>query len=189
MKTRCAGSRPGSDAHTVSNAKGIYIDLLTYFSKHQDKLFVAITAPPLIDGTYGAHARAFNNWLVNDWLAGYPYANVAVFDFYTVLTSNGGNANKNDLGAAAGNHHRLYNGAIQHLDEWRWQTPPLIPAATITRRRPGMFKSHGGVPAAAQHFLSPLERCPGSPVVFLPAPAAHLEVGDQGLTPACSSRL
>jgi hypothetical protein len=109
------GQSAGADAHTLSNAKGIYIDLLNYFSKHQDKLFVAITAPPLIDGTYANNARAFNNWLVNDWLAGYPYANVAVFDYYTVLTSNGGNPNKNDLGAAAGNHHRLYNGAIQHL--------------------------------------------------------------------------
>jgi len=35
------------------------------------------------------------NWLVNDWLAGYPYNNVAVFDFYNVLTSNGGNTNTN----------------------------------------------------------------------------------------------
>jgi hypothetical protein len=109
------GQPAGSDEHTLSNAKGIYIDLLKYFAKHQDKLFVAITAPPLIDGTYANNARAFNNWLVNDWLAGYPYTNVAVFDYYTVLTSNGGNHNKNDLGATTGNHHRLYNGAIQHL--------------------------------------------------------------------------
>jgi hypothetical protein len=109
------GQPAGSDAHTVSNAKGIYIDLLNYFSVHRDKLFVVIAAPPLSDETYANNARAFNNWLVNDWLAGYPYSNVAVFDFYTVLTSNGGNANLNDLGAATGNHHRLYNGAIQHL--------------------------------------------------------------------------
>ena len=79
-----------SDAHTVANAKGIYIDLLAYFRTRQDKLFVVITAPPLQDGTWAANARAFNNWLVNDWLVGYPYKNVAVFDYYNVLTSNGG---------------------------------------------------------------------------------------------------
>ncbi len=66
------------------------------------------------DATYAANARAFNNWLVNDWLAGYPYSNVAVFDFYNVLTTNGGSADTNDLGWATGNHHRWWNGAIQH---------------------------------------------------------------------------
>ncbi len=101
--------------HTVANAKGIYIDLLNYFSTRQDKLFVVIAAPPLIDGSWADNARAFNNWLVNDWLADYPYKNVAVFDFYNVLTSNGGNPDTNDLGALTGNHHRYRNGLIEHL--------------------------------------------------------------------------
>ncbi len=105
----------GSAAHTISNAKGIYIDLLNYFAAHQNKLFVVIAAPPLSDGTYAANARAFNNWLVTDWLASYTYQNVAVFDYYTILTSNGGNATTNDLNADTGNHHRYRNGAIQHL--------------------------------------------------------------------------
>jgi hypothetical protein len=105
----------GSSDHTISNAKGIYIDLLNYFSAHPEKLFVVLTAPPLSSGTYAANARAFNNWLVNDWLAGYPNRNVAVFDFYNVLTSNGGNANTNDLNQETGHHHRYRNGAIQHL--------------------------------------------------------------------------
>lgn len=104
----------GSQYHTVSNAKGIYIDLLNYFSTRQDKLFIVIAAPPLSDTTYAANARAFNQWLVNDWLAGYPYHNVAVFDFYNILTTNGGNPNTNDLGFATGNHHRWWQGAIQH---------------------------------------------------------------------------
>ncbi len=115
------GSNPlrGSDTTdpgtlTVANAKGIYIDLLQYFKTKQDKLFVVITAPPLSDGTYASNARAFNNWLVNDWLDGYAHNNVFVFDFYNVLTSNGGNANTNDLGQAGGNHHRWWGGAIQH---------------------------------------------------------------------------
>jgi len=108
------GQGSGSSDHTVANAKGIYIDLLEYFRTRQDKLFVVIAAPPLSDDTYADNARAFNQWLVNDWLAGYPYRNVAVFDFYNVLTSNGGNVNTNDLGLATGNHHRWWLGAIQH---------------------------------------------------------------------------
>jgi len=99
---------------TVANAKGIYIDLLDYFRTMQNKLFVVIAAPPLSDPTYAANARAFNNWLANDWLAGYPYKNVFVWDYYNVLTSNGGSPDVNDLGAAGGNHHRWLNNAVQH---------------------------------------------------------------------------
>ena len=113
------GQDSGSEYHTVANAKGIYIDILEYFRSRQDKLFIVITAPPLRAGdtntAEAANARAFNNWLVNEWLAGYSYKNVAVFDFYNVLTSNGGNADTNDLGLEAGNHHRWWNGAIQHI--------------------------------------------------------------------------
>jgi hypothetical protein len=108
------GVSSGSVDHNVANAKGIYLDLLNYFSAHQEKLFVVITAPPLSDPTYAANARAFNDWLVNEWLADYPYRNVAVFDFYNILTTNGGNANTSDLGSATGNHHRWWQGGIQH---------------------------------------------------------------------------
>jgi len=113
------GQDCSSEYHTVANAKGIYNDILPTFAAHQEKLFIVITAPPLraVDTSpeAAANARAFNNWLVNDWLAGYPYHNVFVFDFYNVLTSNGGNANTNDLGWATGNHHRYRGGAIEHI--------------------------------------------------------------------------
>jgi hypothetical protein len=113
------GEGSGSENHTVANVKGIYKDLLEYFRTRQDKLFIVITAPPLAayDTTSGhaANARAFNNWLINEWLTGYPYKNVAVFDFYNVLTSNGGNADTNDIGLATGNHHRWWNGTVQHI--------------------------------------------------------------------------
>ena len=121
------------DQLTVGNAKAIYIDLLSYFTTRQDKLFVVITAPPLAEGDYYAgnqtasersvNARVFNNWLINDWLADYPYSNVAVFDYYNVLTSNGSqnridltdsNKEPNDAGKVDGNHHRWWNGAEQH---------------------------------------------------------------------------
>lgn len=113
------GQDASSPAMTVGNAKGIYNDILGYFALHQEKLFVAVTAPPLVSGAtddaHAANARAFNNWLVNDWLAGYPHHNVAVFDFYNVLTSNGGDRNTNDAGVETGNHHRMWEGLAQHI--------------------------------------------------------------------------
>ena len=108
------GLDSGSKNHTVANAKGIYIDLLLYFQQHQDTLFVVITAPPVINANYAGNARVFNQWLVNDWLKDYPYKNIMVFDFYNVLTTNGGNANINDLGKETGNHHRWWNNVVQH---------------------------------------------------------------------------
>lgn len=108
------GESSDSAYHTVANAKGIYVDILKYFKTKRDKLFIVVAAPPLSDETYSSNARAFNQWLVNTWLKGYPYKNVFVFDFYNVLTTNGGNPNKNDLNSATGNHHRWWKGAIQH---------------------------------------------------------------------------
>lgn len=88
---------------SVGHAKYVYNEILKYFLTRPDKLFIAITAPPLSDGTYAANARAFNQWLVNDWLAenNYPLHNVAVFDFYNILT---------DPDA----HHRMVDGQIEH---------------------------------------------------------------------------
>jgi len=113
----------GQDAYsehmTVGNVKGLYNDLLVYFAARQDRLFVLIVSPPLASGEtdpeHAANARAVADWLINDWLDSYPYANVAVFDFYNTLTSNGGNPNTNDLDAETGNHHRWRNGAVQHI--------------------------------------------------------------------------
>jgi hypothetical protein len=115
------GQDSGSGNQTVANAKGIYRDLLTYFSAHPEKLFVVITAPPLLASetspVQAANARAFNRWLVQDWLKEYPLANVAVFDFYNVLTSNGGGPDRNDAGSARGNHHRYLHGQIEYITD------------------------------------------------------------------------
>ena len=97
-------SSPNDDL-TVANAKAVYNDLLTYFETRTDKLFVVITAPPLIEGDTtsdrAANARAFNNWLVQEWLDDYPHNNVGVFDYFNVLTD-------------PANHHRIVNGQIEH---------------------------------------------------------------------------
>ncbi|PIS31371.1 hypothetical protein COT42_01200 [Candidatus Saganbacteria bacterium CG08_land_8_20_14_0_20_45_16] len=105
------GINAGDDAdqstyYNVANAKWVYNQILQYCSNHTDKLFVVITSPPRTSthyvGSNAANARAFNNWLVNDWLSSYSGNNVVVFDFYNVLT---------DLD----NHHRYYGGAVQHV--------------------------------------------------------------------------
>jgi len=87
---------------TVSNAKAVYLELLGYFIKRPDKLFIAVTAPPVQERTCGSNARAFNNWLAHEWLTDYKGSNVAVFDFYNVLTG-------------PKNHHRLKNGRVEHI--------------------------------------------------------------------------
>ena len=89
---------------TVGHAKWVYNQILPYFGAHPEKLFIVITAPPLIDGTYAANARAFNQWLYYNWLKSniYTLNNVAVFDFYNVLTG-------------PNNHNRFINGAIQEI--------------------------------------------------------------------------
>jgi uncharacterized repeat protein (TIGR01451 family) len=126
-----------NDEFTVSNAKAVYNKLLTYFRTRQDKLFIVITAPPMAQSEYqpgdqtpaerAANARAFNNWLMdeqNGWLKDYPYNNVAVFDYYNVLTSNGSTTRiddpgtteePNDAGVADGNHHRWRNSTVEHI--------------------------------------------------------------------------
>ncbi|GAK58650.1 hypothetical protein U27_05624 [Candidatus Vecturithrix granuli] len=116
-----------NDEMTVANFKAVYNNILQYFATRQDKLFVVITAPPMSEAGYvnngteppaatrAANARAFNNWLVNDWLDDYAYNNVAVFDYYNVLTSNGGDYDTNDAGRATGNHHRWWNNQVQHV--------------------------------------------------------------------------
>jgi hypothetical protein len=111
------GEGSGSEYHTVANAKGIYLDLLNYFKTRPDKLFIIVTAPPLSDGKYATNARAFNEWLVNDYLDGYQGKNVFVYDFYNVMTSNGGSSSASDAGKESGNHHRMWNGAVQHQVE------------------------------------------------------------------------
>ena len=96
---------PGTFADlSVSGAKYVYNQLLQYFATRPDKLFIVVTAPPVSSRAYAKNARAFNNWLVEDWLSENDYLleNVAVFDFYNILTGKDA-------------HHRYANGEIEHV--------------------------------------------------------------------------
>jgi len=107
---------PSGPTLTVWNAKASFTALLEEFKKYPDTLFVYLTAPPNAPGyapdpawkwllkkatgkpdtaTLMARraqlARTFNDWVAspNGWLQGYPLRNVAVFDYYDVLTGHG----------------------------------------------------------------------------------------------------
>ena len=49
------GQDASSEYHTVANVKGIYNDILEYFATRQDKLFVLIVTPPLVERSGAAH--------------------------------------------------------------------------------------------------------------------------------------
>ncbi|MEA3357526.1 MAG: hypothetical protein U9Q67_03760 [Patescibacteria group bacterium] len=103
---------PDSSSKTLANYKAAYNSILKYFRKYPDTLFVCITAPPLAQNipsrtkefiknvlgsensvkAMGIRAREFNNWLKdieNGWLSKYELKNVAVFDYYDILTNCG----------------------------------------------------------------------------------------------------
>ena len=147
------GDPPSADGWlSVGHAKYVYNEILSYFGQHPEKLFVVITAPPLSDHGNAANARAFNVWLLNDWLIenDYPYQNVAVFDFYNVLTGNDGHhtfdngrevhqvAGKDTLAYPSGDDHPSKKGSQKATDEFvpllnyfynRWQAenPTSLP--------------------------------------------------------------
>lgn len=109
--------RPPGDAGgpelTVANAKATFRALRPVLARHPDTLFVYVTAPPhaprlpdepawkwlarrltgrVFDPVEsGAWARELNDWLKNPdgWLEGYPHQNIAVFDYFDVLTDDG----------------------------------------------------------------------------------------------------
>jgi len=113
------GTEPGNPAGpelTVANVRATMAALLAEFQKWPHVLFVYMTAPPLAPGVFeerlwklavkkvigrpiwaeefaarAALARTLNNWIAatDGWLGTYPLKNVAVFDYYDVLTDHG----------------------------------------------------------------------------------------------------
>lgn len=105
--------KPEGPGLTYWNARATYTALLDEFAKQPETLFVCVTAPPnapkpspeplwkylariVLGKTQdlaksSAVARQFNDWLKDrdGWLEGYGHENVAVFDYYDVLTGEG----------------------------------------------------------------------------------------------------
>jgi hypothetical protein len=155
---------------TVSHAKYVYNELLKYFVTRPDKLFVLITAPPLSDPSLSANARAFNEWLMETWLKDYPLKNVAVFDFYTVLTG-------------ANHHHRLVNGAIEHVFSPGRNTA-YYPSEDDHPSRAGNLKAtQEFVPLLNYFYQRWKESAPASPAAK-PQPGAAPQAATEAPAPA-----
>ena len=150
---------PGTVAdRTVAGSKYVYNQLLEYFDTQPDKLFVVITAPPLRDPTYAANARAFNQWLMTDWLQenNYDRNNVMVFDFYNVLTG-------------PDSHHRYQDGGIQHIvgdsDTLHYPTNDDHPSAEGSKKATDEF-----IPLLNLFYHRWREDLPAPPVISEPQP-------------------
>ncbi len=124
---------PDAEELTVANAKAAYDALLPHFRAHPEVLYVAFTAPPRaaprkglkdrIKGVFGGDkgktsadwAREFNTWLADregGWLAGYGLPNVAVFDYYDLLTAGQGNWSAFPTGGGSDSHPSAKGNAL-----------------------------------------------------------------------------
>lgn len=112
MFKSCFPNNNFANDESVQRAKEVYNNLLPFFRKHPETLFVAVSAPPLVRpcshpikgpikkilgkcrdiDSVGRRSREFNNWLKDiesGWLSRYDLNNVVVFDYYDILTKNG----------------------------------------------------------------------------------------------------
>ena len=113
---------PNGPGNSYSHNDHIYKSLEDIFAENPDILFIPVTAPPRhyapSDATNDAQAhraRQFNNWLKNEWLNNYNSANpdlnnVAIFDWFDILSypdshSSHPNRLKSEYGGDSGNSH------------------------------------------------------------------------------------
>jgi hypothetical protein len=142
---------------TVSNAQAAYRALLSEFQKQPEVLFVCVTAPPLAHPeasqpgwktlarrclgrshpvlATGPLAREFNNWLKNPngWLWNYPLRNVAVFDYFDILTG---------LGKSNFSVYATGNGSDSHpsAEGNRLAAEAFVPFLNRAVRRAGLVR-------------------------------------------------
>lgn len=100
---------PNSEVdESIDDEKALYNALLPYFALHTDRLFVLVTPPGETVVSSWTRTQQLCDWLCDEatgWLSGYAenhHHNVAVFDFYTVLS---------ELDA----HHRVVGGVVQRV--------------------------------------------------------------------------
>jgi len=90
---------------SIDDEKALYNDLLNYFDGHTDKLFILITPPGEAVVSSYVLTKELCEWLVDEeigWLKDYPHNNVAVFDFYCVLSE-------------VDSHHRIGNDQLEYV--------------------------------------------------------------------------
>jgi hypothetical protein len=90
------GTEPGNPTgkeRSVADFKAAFEDLKPEFAKRKDKLFIYMTAPPLVpeetSPENARRAREFNNWLIGEYLPAYVSEtgcnNLVVFDLFGFL--------------------------------------------------------------------------------------------------------
>jgi hypothetical protein len=77
----------GGGGGPINYIKAEYMALLDVFgeSRYRNILFVAWVAPPEIDSS-SAYVRQLADWFENQWLTGYAYNNVLLFNYWNVHT-------------------------------------------------------------------------------------------------------
>jgi hypothetical protein len=95
------GTSPGNPfekSKTVWNYKAVFERLGTNFSRMPNKLFIYMTAPPIVPSqtslVNASRARVFNNWVkttfASEYRKRYGLSNFLVFDLYEILADDSG---------------------------------------------------------------------------------------------------
>jgi hypothetical protein len=122
------GNRPGNPyetERTIWNYKSVFENLVERFSKAPGKLFIYVTAPPLVpaetSAENAARTREFNNWVKSDFVAEYKkrtnLENFQVFDLFDVLADSS-NYLKSDYRRSDTNSHPNDNGSRDATDRF-----------------------------------------------------------------------
>lgn len=89
---------PSAPQRTLANYKATWTALESELAKYPDKLFIYLTAPPVVPEVSSPdearRARDFNTWLMTEYLPAYRQNtgldNLYIFDLFGVLTDNQG---------------------------------------------------------------------------------------------------
>jgi hypothetical protein len=157
------GEPPGSPRGrelTLWNAKATMSALLPLFEARPEVLFVYVTAPPLaaripavpawkvaarallgrpqageVHAQRAAIARSFHEWVnaPEGWLSDYPLKNVAVFDYYDVLTAGRSNLSAFPTGDGSDSHPSSHGNQLA--------TQAFVPFLNRAVRRAGMLST------------------------------------------------
>ncbi len=110
---------PASDIESDSELqdyKEWYNQLYLVYEDHQNKLFVPMSTPPLLEeNTTAAAAKRsldFENWLLTDYKNNYSGKNLAPFDLHSLLSDSEGFLAPDFIADSEDDHPNSYSGQI-----------------------------------------------------------------------------
>jgi len=116
------GTQPGDPStreKTIANFKAAFLEIQSDMARHNDKLFIYVTAPPLVPEITtpenARRAREFNRWLVEEYLPKYKTEsgldNFGIFNLFDIL-ADGNNVLKEEFrGGKPGDSHPNARGS------------------------------------------------------------------------------